>query len=270
MGYFANLVVAVTGAGSGIGRELAVALAGAGAWLAVSDKSAEAVAETGALCAAAGREPMVSTVDVTDRQAVLAHAEQAVARFGRVEALFNNAGILHVGSVAESPFGDFEQVMDVDFWGVVNGTKAFLPHLLTAERAHVVNMSSALGLVAVARHAPYSAAKFAVRGFTDSLRQDMRAAGGSVRVTGVYPGGVLTGIARSASVAPGVDAAELVRRFEGRVARTSPAAAARTILRGVARGEAKVLVGLDAIVVDLVTRIAGSYHERVLDMVFRS
>ncbi|NKY26888.1 SDR family NAD(P)-dependent oxidoreductase [Nocardia gamkensis] len=270
MGYFADRVVAITGAGSGIGRELAVALAGAGAWLALSDKSGEAVAETGALCAATGREPEVSTVDVTDRAAVLAYAERTVARFGRVEALFNNAGILHVGSVLESPFSDFEQVMAVDFWGVVNGTKAFLPHLLAADRAHVVNMSSAFGLVAVARHAPYNAAKFAVRGFTDSLRQDMRAAGGSVRVTGVYPGGVLTGIARSASVAPGIDAEEVVRRFEGHVARTSPAAAARTILRGAARGEAKILVGLDAIAVDLVTRIAGSYHEKVLDMVFRS
>lgn len=247
-----------------------MALAGAGARLALSDKSAEAVAETGALCAATGWEPTVSTVDVTDRGAVLAHAERTVAHFGRVEALFNNAGILHVGSVLESPFSDFERVMDVDFWGVVNGTKAFLPYLLTARRAHVVNVSSALGLVAVARHAPYNAAKFAVRGFTDSLRQDMRAAGGTVRVTGVYPGGVLTGIARSANVAPGVDAADVVRRFEGQVARTSPAAAARTILRGAARGEAKVLVGLDAIVVDLVTRVAGSYHERLLDMVFRS
>lgn len=270
MAYFANRVVAITGAGSGIGRELALALARDGAALALSDKSADAIDETGELCAAVGATPTVTRLDVTDRAAVLAHAAATVARYGRVEALFNNAGILHIGGVAESPFSDFEHVMNVDFWGVVNGTKAFLPHLLAAERAHVVNMSSALGLVGVAQHAPYNAAKFAVRGFTDSLRQDMRAAGGKVRVTGVYPGGVLTSIARSASVAPGVDAAAVARRFEGQVARTSPAAAARTILRGAARGEAKVLVGLDALLVDLVTRFTGSYHERVLDMVFRS
>ncbi|WP_378739086.1 SDR family NAD(P)-dependent oxidoreductase [Nocardia brasiliensis] len=270
MAYFANRVVAITGAGAGIGRELALALARDGAALALSDKSADTLAETGELCAAVGAVPTLTRLDVTDRAAVLAHAAATVARYGRVEALFNNAGILHVGGVAESPFSDFEHVMDVDFWGVVNGTKAFLPYLLAAERAHVVNMSSAFGLVGVAQHAPYNAAKFAVRGFTDSLRQDMRAAGGKVRVTGVYPGGVLTSIARSASVAPGIDAAAVARRFEGQVARTSPAAAARTILRGAARGEAKVLVGLDALLVDLVTRLAGSYHERVLDMVFRS
>ncbi|MFI7002003.1 SDR family NAD(P)-dependent oxidoreductase [Nocardia sp. NPDC050175] len=270
MAYFADRVVAITGAGAGIGRELALALARDGALLALSDKSADAVAETKELCAAVGQEPTTTTLDVTDRSAVLDHAAATVGHYGRVEALFNNAGILHVGGVVESPFSDFEQVMDVDFWGVVNGTKAFLPHLLTAERAHVVNMSSAFGLVGVAQHAPYNAAKFAVRGFTDSLRQDMRAAGGKVRVTAVYPGGVLTTIARSASVAPGVDAAAVARRFEAHVARTSPAAAAKTILRGAARGEAKVLVGLDALLVDLVTRFAGSYHERVLDMVFRS
>ncbi|WP_280433585.1 SDR family oxidoreductase [Nocardia brasiliensis] len=222
MAYFANRVVAITGAGAGIGRELALALAGGGALLALSDKSAQAVAETGRLCAALHSEPLVTTLDVTDRSAVLAHAAATVAHFGRVEALFNNAGILHVGGVAESPFRDFEQVMDVDFWGVVNGTKAFLPYLQAAERAHVVNMSSAFGLVGVAQHGPYNAAKFAVRGFTDSLRQDMRAAGGVVRVTGVYPGGVLTSIARSARVAPGIDAASVARRFEERVARTGP------------------------------------------------
>ncbi|KAA8877473.1 SDR family NAD(P)-dependent oxidoreductase [Nocardia colli] len=270
MAYFADRVVAITGAGSGIGRELALALARDGALLALSDKSADAVAETGRLCAEEGEKPAVTTLDVTDRSAVLAHAAATVAHFGRVEALFNNAGILHVGGVAESPFSDFEQVMDVDFWGVVNGTKAFLPYLLAAEQAHVVNTSSAFGLVGMAQHAPYNAAKFAVRGFTDSLRQDMRAAGGKVRVTAVYPGGVLTSIARSALVAPGIDAEAVARRFEGHVARTSPAAAARTILRGAARGEAKVLVGLDALLVDLITRFAGSYHERVLDMVFRS
>ncbi|MFD6162853.1 SDR family NAD(P)-dependent oxidoreductase [Nocardia sp. NPDC060256] len=270
MAYFADRVVAITGAGAGIGRELALTLARDGALLALSDKSADAVAATAELCAVVGREPTTTTLDVTDRAAVLDHAAATVAHYGRVEALVNNAGILHVGGVVESPFGDFEQVMDVDFWGVVNGTKAFLPHLLTAERAHVVNMSSAFGLVGVAQHAPYNSAKFAVRGFTDSLRQEMRAAGGKVRVTAVYPGGVLTTIARSASVAPGIDAAAVARRFEAHVARTSPAAAAKAILRGAARGEAKVLVGLDALLVDLVTRFAGSYHERVLDMVFRS
>ncbi|MGV9611177.1 SDR family NAD(P)-dependent oxidoreductase [Nocardia xishanensis] len=269
MGYFADRVVVVTGAGSGIGRELALALAHRGARLALSDKSDHAVATTGKLCAAVGFTPTVTVLDVTDRDAVLAYAERTAARYGRVEALFNNAGILHVGGVAESPFEHFEQVMDVDFWGVVNGTKAFLPYLRAAERANVVNVSSAFGLVAVAGHGPYNSAKFAVRGFTESLRQDMRAAGGRVRVTGVYPGGVLTTIARTAQFAPGIDGAAVARRFEDQVARTSPEAAARTILRGAARGDAKVLVGLDALLVDLVTRYAGSYHERVLDLVIR-
>ncbi|WP_405162133.1 SDR family NAD(P)-dependent oxidoreductase [Nocardia sp. NBC_01499] len=211
MAYFANRVAAITGAGSGIGREPALALARDGALLALSDKSPEVVAETGRLCAAVGLEPTVTTLDVTDRVAALDHAAATVAQYGR-----SMRCSIMPGSCTSAGW-----------------------------RSRRSAISS---------------------GLTDSLRQDMRAAGGKVRVTGVYSGGVLTTIARSASVASGIDAVAVARRFEGHVARTSPDVAARTILRG----EAKVLVGLDALVVDLVTRFTGSCHERVLDMVFRS
>lgn len=265
MGYFSGRVVAVTGAGAGIGRAVALGLAGQGARLALSDRVESTLGETVAECAAGGAEVTATVVDVTDRAGVLEYAAATAARFGAVDAVFNIAGILYVGGVATSPFTDFEEVLDTDFWGVVNGTKAFLPHIVRSDAGHVVNISSALGLIATADHAPYNAAKFAVRGFTESLRQEMRAHAPSVRVTCVYPGGVRTGIARVARVAPGFDAEAIARRFDDHVARTEVSDAARAILRGAARGKAKVLVGTDARMVDLIARALGSRYERALD-----
>jgi len=264
LGYFDGRVVAVTGAGAGIGRELAGQLAAAGALLVLSDLDEAALKETVERCVAAGSTAVSSVVDVSDRAAMLEHAEEAANIFGRIDAVFNNAGILYAGDVLDSDFAAYERVMAVDFWGVVNGTKAFLPYVLRSDRGHVVNTSSAFGLMAAPGYSAYNAAKFAVRGFTESLRQEMLLGGHRVKVTCVHPGGIRTSIARTAEHAAAVDGAEIAKSFDQQIARTEPTEAARVILRGVERGRPRVLVGADARVVDIVTRVLGPAYQRLL------
>lgn len=263
MGYFEGRVVAITGAGAGIGRELAKQLVQAGAHVALSDSSETQLHGTTELCAGPG-EVCSSVVDVVNRDALLTHSADVAAHFGHIDAVINNAGVLFAGDVLTTSFEDYERVIDVDFWGVVNGTKAFLPHVMRSDRGHVVNVSSAFGLMAAPSYSAYNAAKFAVRGFTESLRQEMALGGHPVKVTCVHPGGIRTTIARTAGYAAGLDAAELADSFERRIARTDPDAAAHTILRGVERGSARVLVGADARVVDVLTRILGSRYLAIL------
>ncbi|OQQ30256.1 acetoin dehydrogenase [Prescottella equi] len=264
MEYFDRRVVAVTGAGSGIGRELALRLAQSGASLALADVDSAALDVTAETCRRIGADVATTALDVIDRTAVAAFATDTVGRFGGVDVIVNNAGVLFSGNVVDADYADLEHVVNVDFWGVVNGTKEFLPHILKSERGHIVNLSSAFGLMAAPGYSAYNAAKFAVRGFTESLRQEMESAGHRVKVTCVYPGGVRTPIARTARIAAGVDHADVVASFEQRIARTDPADAARTILRGVERGRPRVLVGPDARVVDVVTRILGPGYQWLL------
>ncbi|WP_433733280.1 SDR family NAD(P)-dependent oxidoreductase [Nocardia sp. CA-129566] len=254
----------MTGAGSGIGRALTVELSRCGAVLSLADRDEIGVAGTRELCDAT-TQIMATRLDVGDRVAVSDFAASTADRFGRVDMVVNCAGILHVGSVASSPDEHFDAVMRTNFWGVVHGTKAFLPHLVQAgPHARIVNVSSALGLVGVAGHGPYVSAKFAVRGFTESLRADL--AETDVKVTCVYPGAIRTPIARSALLAPGVDPARTVTRFEQRLARTDVDAAARTILAGAERGKPRVLIGADAWLAEAAARVAGPHYARVLEM----
>ena len=160
--------------------------------------------------------------------------------------IYNNAGIATAGDIEITPFKDIERVMDVDYWGVVNGTKAFLPHLIASGDGHVVNVSSVFGLFTSPGQAAYNAAKFAVRGFTEALRQEMMLAPHPVAVTTVHPGGIKTAIARNATAAEGIDAEKLAKMFDKRLARTSPERAAQIILDAVRKKRARVLVGTDA------------------------
>ncbi len=164
-------------------------------------------------------------------------------------------------------FKDIERVMDVDFWGVVNGTKAFLPHLIASGDGHIVNVSSLFGIFSVPGQAAYNSAKFAVRGFTEALRQEMTLAGHPVKVTTVHPGGVKTAIARNSTAAEGLDQDELARLFDKKLASTSPQKAARIILDGVRKNKARVLVGNDAKVLDLIVRVTGSGYQRLFSTV---
>ncbi|OBH10455.1 SDR family oxidoreductase [Mycobacterium sp. E1747] len=260
---FAGKVAVVTGAGSGIGQALAVELARSGAKVAISDVDVEGLAETEARLKAIGAEVKTDRLDVTEREAFLAYADAVREHFGKVNQIYNNAGIAFTGDVEVSQFKDIERVMDVDFWGVVNGTKAFLPHLIASGDGHVINVSSVFGLFAVPGQAAYNSAKFAVRGFTEALRQEMMAAGHPVAVTTVHPGGIKTAIARNATAAEGLDQAQLASLFDKRLAKTSPQRAAQIILEAVRKKSARVLVGTDAKVLDALVRLTGSRYQQL-------
>lgn len=263
MGGFGGKVAVVTGAGSGIGRALAVELARSGARLAISDSDADGLARTEALINQIGAEVRADRLDVTERAAFLAYADTVKDHFGTVNQIYNIAGIAFLGDVEVSQFKDIEKVMDVDYWGVVNGTKAFLPHLIASGDGHIVNMSSMFGLYGVPGQAAYNSAKFAVRGFTEALRQEMALAGHPVAVTAVHPGYVKTAIARNAGHAEGVDKEVGVRIFE-KVAITSAERAARSILKAVRKKKGRVVVGPDAKALDFLVRMAPVGYQRIV------
>lgn len=259
-------VAVVTGAGSGIGRALAYDLARRGAKLAISDVDEAGLAETVKQVRVIGAPVHHTCLDVTDRDAVLAYAGEVAVHYGVVNLIINNAGIAFTGDVEAMSFEQIERVMDVDFWGVVNGTKAFLPHLIASGDGHVVNISSLFGLLAVPGQSAYNAAKFAVRGFTEALRQEMLVAGHHVNVTCVHPGGIKTAIARNAGAVEGQDAAELAEFFDAKLAKTSPESAAKSILRAVIGNRPRAVVGLDAKILDVAVRILGPAYQRLLVM----
>jgi len=257
-------VAVVTGAGSGIGRALACELARRGASVAISDVDVTGLAETAKQLRVIGAAVHEAKLDVTDRSALLRYADEVVAEFGVVNIVVNNAGIAFTGDVEDMSFEQIERVMDVDFWGVVNGTKAFLPHLIASGDGHVVNISSLFGLLAVPGQSAYNAAKFAVRGFTEALRQEMLVNGHPVNVTCVHPGGIKTAIARNAGAVDGHDAAELAAEFDAKLARTSPEAAAKSILRAVSGNRPRAVVGLDAKALDVMVRVLGPAYQRLV------
>ncbi|GAA3533517.1 short-chain type dehydrogenase/reductase [Aeromicrobium flavum] len=263
MTYFTGKVAVVTGAGSGIGRALALELVQRGARVAISDVDAHGLAETEHQVAAAGGEVRADHLDVTERERVLAYAADLVAHFGAVHQIYNNAGIAFTGDIEAMDFKHLERVMDVDYWGVVNGTKAFLPHLIASGDGHVVNISSVFGIISVPTQGAYNAAKFAVRGFTEALRMEMVSRGRPVKVTCVHPGGIRTNVARNAGSVDSLDHDALATSFD-RVARTTPRRAAEVILNGVEKGKARVLIGADARVIDLVARVAGPHYQRLV------
>ena len=174
----------------------------------------------------------------------------------------NNAGVALGATIEQLTYDDLEWLFAINFWGVVHGTKAFLPHLLKAEEGHVVNMSSVFGLIAVPGQAAYNAAKFAVRGFTECLRQELELEHRHVSATCVHPGGIKTNIARSARnrQLALVTNEELARRFDA-IARTTPEDAALAIVRGVQRGARRVLIGADARAIDLLQRLTGAGYQ---------
>jgi NADP-dependent 3-hydroxy acid dehydrogenase YdfG len=260
---FAGKVAAVTGAGSGIGQALALELARSGASVAISDVDTEGLAQTGEQLKAIGAPVRSDRLDVTEREAFQIYADQINEHFGKVNQIYNNAGIAFTGDVEITEFKDIERVMDVDFWGVVNGTKAFLPHLIASGDGHIVNVSSLFGLMSMPGQAAYNSAKFAVRGFTEALRQELVLNRDPVKVTSVHPGGIKTAIARNGLTAEGVDPEAQYKFFDRRLASTTPQRAAEIILEAVRKNKARVLVGQDAVVLDLIVRITGSGYQRL-------
>ena len=264
---YSGATAVVTGAASGIGRALAVELAKRGANLAISDVNDTGLSETASLAQSAASGVKVSTfhLDVADRQAVLAHAGEVASEFGQVNLVFNNAGVAVAATVEETTWEDFDWLMGINFWGVVHGTKAFLPHLIESGDGTIVNISSVFGFIGVPSQSAYNSAKFAVRGFTEALRQEMLMEDKPVSVHCVHPGGIRTNIARSARVPvdSDVDKDQMAKDFE-RIARTSPERAARTILRGIDRGKPRILVGPDADLINGFERFLGARYEGIL------
>jgi NADP-dependent 3-hydroxy acid dehydrogenase YdfG len=260
---FKDKVCVISGAGSGIGQALAQQLARRGARLALSDIDTNNVQSTAARCTQLGADAVSYSLDVADRAAVFAHADEVAARFGTVNLVINNAGVAMHQTVLDTSIEDLEWIVAINFWGVVYGTKAFLPKLIDSRDGYLVNISSLFGLIAVPSQAAYNATKFAVRGFSEALRQEMLGAGQPVAVSCVHPGGIKTAIARSARVAASDDKQMLAERFE-RVARTSPERAARTIIRGIERNQARVLIGADARALDILARTLGSGYQSLV------
>jgi NAD(P)-dependent dehydrogenase (short-subunit alcohol dehydrogenase family) len=265
---FDGKVAAITGAGSGIGRALALDLAQRGSHLALSDVNATSLAETAGACEPFGTRVTVSTVDVAQRDAVHAWADRVVREHGKVNLIFNNAGVGLASTLEGVTYEDFEWIMAIDFWGVVYGTKAFLPHLRASSEGHVINISSVFGLAAAATQGPYNAAKFAVRGFTEALRQELELMNAPVSATCVHPGGIKTNIARDARYSSSLSALvpdeQASRRAFEKAFITSPRAAAGAILRAVQRNRRRVLVGFDAHVIDLIVRLAPAGSQRLM------
>ncbi len=258
-------LVVITGAGSGIGRQLALRASRAGALLAVSDWDGAGLAESVDLLKSAGvREVRSDLVDVSDRAAVGEWATAVAAQFGRVNMLVNNAGVSMTGNFEEMSYEDFDWVLGINLNGVVNGTKEFLPHLIASGDGHLINLSSLFGLVSVPGQTAYNAAKYAVRGFTEALREEMLVAGHPVGVTCVHPGGIDTNIVRNGRTTASQDAEALDSLFEKKLARTTPEKAAQIILKGALSGKSRVLVGADAHAVHHLAKLLGSRYQDVV------
>ena len=249
-------VAVVTGAASGIGAELARQLAAKGCNLALADRNAAPLAAVAAEARAKGVKVSEHVLDVADRAALAALPAAVLAEHGRVTLLVNNAGVAQMGRVDQITLEEFEWLMDINFWGPVRLTHAFLPSLLKQRGAHIVNVSSVFGICAPPGQAPYVASKFGVRGFSESLRHELD--GTSVGLTVVHPGGVKTAIATSARVSAAIDPAfgkEASEKFNA-LLMTSAKSAAATILRAVERQAPRVLVGPDAKGAEFVQRLA--------------
>ena len=247
---FSGKVAAITGAGSGIGQATAIALAKEGCHLAISDISEESLEKTVELLAGYAVNISTHVVDVSNKNAVYQYAEDTVSTHGKVNLIMNNAGVGLGETVENMSYENFEWLMNINFWGVVYGTKAFLPHLQKIGEGHIVNISSVFGIIGVPTQSAYNAAKFAVRGFTESLREELDIAGGLVSATCVHPGGVKTNIARNSRMA-------------------TPEAAARTILKGVRKNRRRVLVGGDAVMLDTTQRLIPTGYQRLLEIMFK-
>ena len=261
---FDDKVVVITGAGSGIGRALSLDLARRGALLALSDVDETGLAETVDLVKNAGaREVHSQRLDVADRDAMTSYAATVAEHFGRVNVLVSNAGVSVTGNFEETSYTDLDWIVGINLMGVVQGTKEFLPHLIASGDGHVVTLSSLFGLISMPGQAAYNLTKYAVRGFSEAIREEMLVAGHPVGVTVVHPGGIRTSITRNGRVTESEDKSALVGLFEKKLARMSPERAAQIIAEGVLADKARVLVGADAHAIHWAGKVLGARYQDV-------
>jgi short-subunit dehydrogenase len=255
---------AITGAASGIGRALAIELAARGCDLALADRDEAGLQAVAAeIAKTSPRKVTVHRVDVSEPAAIAVFAQAATSAHPGLNIVINNAGVALLGAFSEIDQSQMEWLMNINFWGVVHSTRAFLPHLAAQREAHIVNLSSIFGIVAPPGQTAYSAAKFAVRGFSEALRHELQAAKSPVRLSVVHPGGVLTNIVRNSRAGVGVTdnarRAESIERFDT-IAKTTPRAAALRIIEGIEKNQPRILIGNDARFMDLLQRFRpGTY-----------
>jgi len=253
---------AITGAASGIGRALAVELAQRGCDLALADRD-EAGLKSLAAEIGTGRKVSVHRIDVSEPDDIARFAGEAIPAHPALGIVVNNAGVALLGTFEEIDQAQMDWLFDINFWGVVHGTRAFLPHLKTLSEAHIVNISSIFGIIAPPGQSAYAAAKFAVRGFSESVRHELVVAGSPVKLSVVHPGGIATAIARNSRTGAGVTdnarRSQMIERFET-AAKTTPKDAALRIIRGIEKNEPRILIGNDARFMDLLQRFRpGTY-----------
>ena len=269
---FNGRVAAITGAASGMGRALALALAREGCHLALADKNGPGLLQTVAIIKASTLSPVMittHTVDVSDREAVQAWATDTFVQHGQVNLIFNNAGVALSSTVEGVDYADLEWIVGINFWGVVHGTKAFLPYLKASGDGHVVNTSSVFGLFAQPGMSGYNATKFAVRGFTESLRQELDLQRCGVSATCVHPGGIRTDICRSSRIDANmtgflIHSEQQARADFEKLFITDADKAANVILQGVRHNKRRVLIGRDAYFLDLLARCLPAAYQALV------
>jgi short-subunit dehydrogenase len=261
---FNNRVAVITGGASGIGRSLALNLAKRGVTVALADKNMEGLEETRKMVIELGGTASIHELDVSDYAAFSALAHTIELQHGQVHMLFNNAGVTLIDRASEQSLEDFHWLMNINFWGVVYGCKAFLPTLAKADEAIIINVSSLFGLLALPLQSAYNASKFAVRGYTEALRTEM--SGSSIQVTCVHPGGIKTDITKNAKVsdsAIGISKDQLNKDFE-KLAKTTSEQAAQIIISGIEKNNPRILVGPDAKVMDFIVRLFPAKYTKLL------
>lgn len=260
-----NKTAVVTGAASGIGRALAVMLAGSGCRLALGDIDVKGLAETAETISGLGGYASIHPVDMGNRDQVYAFADSVLKHHEKVQILINNAGVALTALVEEMEDADFEWVMNINFWGMVHATRAFLPNLKSNSDAHIVNVSSIFGLCGIPTQAAYNSSKFAIRGFTESLSQELKGTGVAVSV--VFPGGILTNIAKNSRFKSNSDLlsdkSDLVA-FHEKLSWTSAETAAKRIISAILKKEKRVLIGFDAVLVDMLQRLLPSAYQSLV------
>ena len=264
---FNNKVAAITGAGSGIGQQLAVLLAKQGCHLALSDVNEQGLLKTLELIKDTGVRATLDKVNVANLEEVRAWAEKVEQDHGSINMIFNNAGVALGSTVEGASYDELEWIVGINFWGVVYGTKEFLPRIKKTRDGHVVNISSLFGLTAQPTQSAYNATKFAVRGFTESLRQELDIENCGVSALCVHPGGIRTNIANAAKMndslrALGMSPEKSARSFN-KLLRCPPEEAARQILEAVQKDKRRLLIGNDAKAIDLIQRILPTGYQKV-------
>ncbi len=271
-------VIAITGAGSGIGECIAMECAKRGANLAISDIDLQTLEATSSRIKQLYPEIdiTIQQLDVADKQQVINWAESIAEHFGSINVIINNAGVALSATVDSMKYDDFEWLMNINFWGVVHGCKAFLPYLQNSDWAHIVNVSSLFGLISTPNNSAYNAAKFAVRGFTESLRIELMMSSKHIGVSCVHPGGIKTNIANFGrdggnliGVAARMSPDQRKQNFNDKMAKTSPEQAAKIIVNGIIKKRARILIGSDAKLLDILQRLLPVSYQKVVAKVFR-